>query len=282
MAAMVAVSLAHPDDGELVPRTDMRLGFWREYLRRISNERAVPEYDDDNIDNFIRQQEQALRSRFPISLEIYLTRHFTRRRASTDTDTTIDVTVILKTLSYGSLLFNLDIITAPFIALGLTPDDLLNLLERYTPTAIEESVRISVPPLDVKATGNVIQADDPAPTTISPISTNTTPIPEKSRLDKILNIANTSLVVVSAVFLFGAFLLFQSSTAERDKLTTAIIQERSEIAAQREKLLDRYADQLKGFRDYVADEAKHYGDWRDTEERFMIERLKQVKEQANK
>jgi hypothetical protein len=79
--------------------------------------------------------------------------------------------------------------------------------------------------------------------------------------------------------LVAAFLLFQNSGSERDRLATALRQERSEIAGQREKLMDRYADELKGFREYLSDQAKRYQELEETEAGFLKARLKQFKTQ---
>jgi hypothetical protein len=46
--------------------------------------------------------------------------------------------------------------------------------------------------------------------------------------------------------------------------------------------LDRYADQLKGFREYLSDQAKRYRELEDTEAGFLKERLKQLKTQEAK
>lgn len=286
MAATATVSLPYSEDVSVVPRTDTRLRFWQEFRRRIPEHRVK---DTRRDEDFIHEKENVLRRQFPISLEDDLRRHWAVKIESAPLRIGgADLTVILKSISYGSLLLNFDVITGPLAAIGLTGDDFLNLLERYTPMALQSSLDQEIN-LDVKVTGSIVQPDDPQPVSTSPTPSQAatsptssqagTPKSENSRLDRILNLANTSLVVVSAVLLVAAFLLFQNSSSERDRLTTALTQERSEIAAQREKLLDRYGDQLKGFREYLSDQAKRYQELEDTEAGFLKERLKHLKTQ---
>jgi hypothetical protein len=148
----------------MVPRTDTRLGFWREYRQRIPEPRAPDTRSDED---FIRQKENVLRRRFPRDLEIGLSRHwgYEFRRDRDHEGPAIEksgsfVTVIIKNISYGSLVLDFDVITAPLVALGLTSDDLLSLLERYTPEMIEFSLDRDIN-LDVKVAGAAAQTDDP-------------------------------------------------------------------------------------------------------------------------
>jgi hypothetical protein len=274
MTISITTRIRFPEHMERVPRTDSRESFWRAVLRESE--------DAETGDERIRLIESRLKSRFPSSLETSLNRHI--MRVIPDTIVGVGgVTMILKGITYNSLSMTLDAITSSLAIFGLTSDDLLDLVSRYTPDAFTEATEVSRP-LDFHVTGRVTQ-EDPPPAVASPVIPTpqqaSTP-PGNSRLDRILNLANTSLVVTSAILLIGAFFLFQSAGQERARLTDAVIQERTEIAAQRAKLLDLYADQLKGFRDFLGDQVKHYGDLDQIEATLLNDRLNQLKTQSQK
>jgi hypothetical protein len=205
--------------------TSDRSGFWQALRRWVG--RSTESFDEE----FDLALERRFQIEFPQWLEASLRRHVP------------DITVILREFHYSSLDLNLDLLSSAINNLGLTTDDFLALLVRYTPHALIGSTiggySGSPPPLQVSATGQMVASIG---TGAAPVTSG--PPAAQSRAETLWWIANTSLVLPALLLLAGAFFMFQNASDERRKMTDALVQERTAIFEQRQRMIERYEAQL--------------------------------------
>src|SRR3954467_519723 len=105
-------------------RTDNPMYFWRELTAKARGDSSL---DDEGLGY---EYDRRLRLHFTDEME-----HFLRQKIP-------DITIILRDITYLSLNLDLDLVTRSLGAIGLTPNDLFDMLRQYTPFAITEAVGI--------------------------------------------------------------------------------------------------------------------------------------------
>jgi hypothetical protein len=279
IALSVKIDLPLPDlaDKTTILHTDTRDLFWQAFLDQAYLDRVKPS-PMPTVGAFARKQEGKLSTKFAATLE----EEVSRRQWP--------ITILVKNISYGSLNIEMEVITGSLAALGLTFDDLLNLFTQYTPVAFERAVdnAFLLAPVNATILSSRVTEPDPSPAAVTssapPAAAQAAPAANtpQSRLEKIWIIANTSLVVPAAIMLVWAFFVFRDAGDERARLSASLIQERADIATQRERMLDRLGTQLKAFEDHLNTQSKHFSDLYDLESTMLKERLKQIKSPPDK
>jgi hypothetical protein len=243
-------------------RTTNAADFWRAFRTWVGGVAPAPEPLPSDGYWSLPETESRLWSNFGPSLANYLRGHFN------------DITVILKQVHYRSLELSLDLLSNAFDTLGITNDEILDLLVLYTPTALTQSTMSLTPPgvsppLQVTANGKMVAATAPAA------------VPEggaaQSRIERMWWISNLSLVIPALLLIGGAVLIFQNAGEERRKLTDALVQERSAISDQRQKMLDRYETQLKAYDENMSAQSRHFRDVYQLEIELLKGRAEQIK-----
>jgi hypothetical protein len=155
----------------------------------------------------------------------------------------------------------MDVISQSCEKLGFSSDDVLSLLERYTPSSILSTYHRGAmrgeAALHAEATGELIAepTNDAGGATIG------------SRLDKLWTISNLSLVIPSLVLLLAAYLFFERAADVRDRIINHILEEDRDINQ----------SQRKGFQENLSSEIKHIYDLQQLEIEMMKARLDQIK-----
>jgi hypothetical protein len=254
--------------------------FWSSFAQYVDV--PVSTHADDYL---LVVMEARLRSGFASEVEGYLRRHAP------------DVTVLIKDISYGSLNISLDMISNTMSTVGLTPDDLITLLARYTPIAMLDTLapfgRRPGLSLSVIAGGQVVDDNQ------NGNQSNVAGDGATARLAAIWSIANTSLVVPALILVVAAYFLFQAVGEERGRLTSALVDERKAIADERNKIggwlveerkaiaaeqariAPRYDSLLDSFQKHLTDDAKRHFSLSEIDEETLKARLEQVKSKAN-
>lgn len=263
-SATVVARFAYMESFSASPE-DARERFWRS-LRAISSADF-----DGPIDDIITVQENRFRKRFAELLEKRLNSALSAHGFGA-----LPIIVIVKQISYGSIVINFDAVVKSLSDFGFSPDDFISIMQRYCSSAIYDALEVNsdyIVPTHFVGTLQESNQDINKP---GHEKDRNTKIDPRQKMEKIWLIANTSSVIPSLILLIAAYVAFQNSTEERAQIRSALIQERTDIANQRERMLDRYRDQARDFQNFMADQARHYGNLNAIEEVNMREKLKSV------
>lgn len=246
---------------------DKRYQFWQNSFYRRDGEYRSGREDYLGLTKFIGEQEGAIRNRFGSALASFVRPHIG------DSDVLI---IKVRAIDYSSLNILLEVISTTADRLGIKSDDVIDLLERYTPPALSDTTELRENEITVHANG--IITDDDKSVTPQIVRPATTGNDKPNNHFRAWLISNFSLVLPSIILLVAAYLISASTQEERNKLTDALIKERAELSAQRDKLLDRYENSLKLLQQRQASQEKYFNELRSIDAKSAEEKNKSAKD----